>query len=114
MHIGQLDAASALTVLNQLVAHPRHRFWADDLGYADISWRGVLGHRQVTDAYLAAKTMADWLEPHQHDRALAARSAHVDGGMSLNQTANSLGVALFSVSRWVNGRPSVKAAGHAH
>jgi uncharacterized protein len=37
MHIGELDAAAALAVLHQLVAHPRHRFWPDTLGYADIS-----------------------------------------------------------------------------
>lgn len=54
MNLGQLTAAAALAVLHQLVAHPRHRFWPDALGYADISWRGVVGHRQVTDAYLAA------------------------------------------------------------
>ncbi len=54
MNLGQLDAASSLSVLHQLVAHPRHQFWPDVLGYPDISWRGVVGHRQVTDAYLAA------------------------------------------------------------
>lgn len=81
IHIGQLDAASALTVLKQLVAHPRHRFWADELGYANIAWRGVLGHRQVTDAYLAA------LARHLNgklvtlDRGLAA--LHTDVGLLL-------------------------------
>jgi toxin-antitoxin system PIN domain toxin len=53
MNIGQLDAGSAREVLGHLTAHPRHRFWPDELGYAQISWRGVIGHRQVTDAYLA-------------------------------------------------------------
>jgi toxin-antitoxin system PIN domain toxin len=53
MNIGQLDVGSARDVLSQLTAHPRHRFWPDELGYAQISWRGVIGHRQVTDAYLA-------------------------------------------------------------
>jgi hypothetical protein len=53
MNIGQLDTAAALAVLNHLTAHPRHRFWADAVGYAQVSWRGVIGHRQVTDAYLA-------------------------------------------------------------
>lgn len=48
------DAAGAVAVLQQLCRHPRHAFWADDLGYAEIAWTGVLGHRQVTDAYLAA------------------------------------------------------------
>lgn len=53
MNIGQLDAGSALAVLSQVTAHPRHRFWPDAVGYAQVSWRGVIGHRQVTDAYLA-------------------------------------------------------------
>lgn len=48
------NAAGAVAVLQQLCRHPRHAFWPDDLGYADIAWTGVLGHRQVTDAYLAA------------------------------------------------------------
>ena len=54
MQLGPLPAKSALAVLVSLVAHPRHRFWPDDLGYASIAWHGVLGHRQITDAYLAA------------------------------------------------------------
>lgn len=41
-------------VLQQFVVHPRHRFWPDTLSYADIAWKAVLGHRQVTDAYLVA------------------------------------------------------------
>jgi toxin-antitoxin system PIN domain toxin len=53
LNIGQLDTGAALAVLNQVTAHPRHRFWADAVGYAQVSWRGVIGHRQVTDAYLA-------------------------------------------------------------
>ena len=47
------NAADAVTVLRQLTAHPRHTFWGDDITYAEISWAGVLGHRQVTDSYLA-------------------------------------------------------------
>ncbi len=54
MRLGDLRIEAALDVLADVTAHPRHRFWPDDLAYADVSWRGVLGHRQVTDAYLAA------------------------------------------------------------
>ncbi len=43
----------ALALLVAVTAHPRHRFWADALAYGQIQWRGVIGHRQVTDAYLA-------------------------------------------------------------
>lgn len=54
MRIGELPAAAALQVLHGVTAHARHRFWPDTLPYAEIDWRGVMGHRQVTDAYLAA------------------------------------------------------------
>lgn len=45
---------AARSVLLQFLAHPRHRFWPDTLSYEAISWKAVMGHRQVTDAYLAA------------------------------------------------------------
>jgi len=53
MRLGELTSDTALAVLAGVTAPARHRFWPDGHGYADISWRGVLGHRQVTDAYLA-------------------------------------------------------------
>lgn len=53
MQVGTLDSAQALAVLANIAGHPRHRFWADAIGYTEIAWRGVIGHRQVTDAYLA-------------------------------------------------------------
>jgi predicted nucleic acid-binding protein len=37
-----------------LTARPEHEFWPDDLPYDASILRGVLGHRQVTDAYLVA------------------------------------------------------------
>ena len=45
---------TALTALEAISQQPNHVFWPDDIGYADASLRGVIGHRQVTDAYLAA------------------------------------------------------------
>ncbi len=36
---------------------PDHAFWPDDVNLLEsglIDWSGVLGHRQVTDAYLLA------------------------------------------------------------
>lgn len=38
--------------LGELLADSRHRFWLDDLGYDGVDLRPVVGHRQVTDAYL--------------------------------------------------------------
>ena len=46
-------AATAQAVLCQTAANPRHEFWPGDLSYADVPVRGIIGHRQVTDAYLA-------------------------------------------------------------
>ena len=50
----ELGIAAALNVLKRLTEDPRHEFWADDLSLLDVGWEGVVGHRQVTDAYLAA------------------------------------------------------------
>lgn len=36
------------------VSHLRHTFWFEDLGFGDVDLSTVIGHRQVTDAYLAA------------------------------------------------------------
>ena len=44
------DARAALTVLT---GHARHEQWLDDLTYLEVDLSRVLGHRQVTDAYLA-------------------------------------------------------------
>lgn len=48
------DIHAAMALLEALTAHPRHRFWPDALGYGAIRLRGLVGHRQITDAYLAA------------------------------------------------------------
>jgi toxin-antitoxin system PIN domain toxin len=54
MNLGDLRAEQATQVLGGLTEHLRHRFWPDSIGYGDVTWAGVMGHRQVTDAYLAA------------------------------------------------------------
>jgi hypothetical protein len=36
-----------------MAADPRHEFWPDDVAYTEVPTRGIIGHRQVTDAYLA-------------------------------------------------------------
>lgn len=43
----------AMDFLRVLSADSRHEFWPDDIPYEDVPLRGVVGHRQVTDAYLA-------------------------------------------------------------
>ena len=46
-------AATAQAVLNGATGDTRHEFWPDDAGYADVPIQGIIGHRQVTGAYLA-------------------------------------------------------------
>lgn len=48
--------SGAKEVLARVTANPRHSFWPDDLPYSAIIDRGIVGHRQITDAYLAALT----------------------------------------------------------
>jgi predicted nucleic acid-binding protein len=49
----------------------RHEFWPDDLGYDVVDLRGVVGHRQVPDAYLAALARSRGGRLATLDRALA-------------------------------------------
>jgi toxin-antitoxin system PIN domain toxin len=46
-------AAEATAIVGAMSASPRHEFWPDDESYRHVSVVGVIGHRQVTDAYLA-------------------------------------------------------------
>lgn len=46
--------ASVQQLLAALRDDPRVEFWADDLSYAAVDLSQVIGHRQVTDTYLAA------------------------------------------------------------
>lgn len=43
-----------MALLGMVTAHARHHFWPDALPYDAVRWHGVMRHRQVTDAYLAA------------------------------------------------------------
>ena len=64
-------AETAREVVRAVSAHPRHEFWPDDLSYSDVPTAGIVGHRQVTDAYLA-----------QLARARQGRLATFDEGMA--------------------------------
>jgi toxin-antitoxin system PIN domain toxin len=48
-----LETEASIELVNSLSNDPRHVFWPDDLGFHQVSMVGVVGHRQVTDAYLA-------------------------------------------------------------
>ena len=47
-------ATDAVAVLQAFRAQPWHTFWADAIPCEQAHLRGVIGHRQVTDAYLVA------------------------------------------------------------
>jgi len=65
-------AKSANLLLESIYSLARHEFWPDDASYLDMPTKGIIGHRQVTDAYLAllARKHAGFLATM--DRALAA------------------------------------------
>lgn len=71
-HGAVASPVQAAQVLAGFVQHPRHRFWADAIDYAAVSWTGLLGHRQVTDAYLAALARHHQGRLATLDRGLAA------------------------------------------
>lgn len=47
------SAEGALHSLHSLLRNDLHEFWPDDVDYLQVPFDGVVGHRQVTDAYLA-------------------------------------------------------------
>jgi toxin-antitoxin system PIN domain toxin len=47
------SAAAARDLMTGIEESTRHEFWSDDVSFADVQFGGVIGHRQVTDAYLA-------------------------------------------------------------
>lgn len=57
--------ASAVAVLDGIHAMTGCEFWSDSLSYRRVGLDHVLGHRQLTDAYLVALAAA-------HDDALVA------------------------------------------
>jgi toxin-antitoxin system PIN domain toxin len=47
------SAAAARDVVRAVEGVNRHEFWPDSVSFAEVEMGGVVGHRQVTDAYLA-------------------------------------------------------------
>jgi toxin-antitoxin system PIN domain toxin len=47
------SAAAARDVVSAVEGAHRHEFWPDTVSFGDVEFGGVVGHRQVTDAYLA-------------------------------------------------------------
>jgi len=54
---GALRSGEVAERLAEAASGPAHEFWSDDVSLLDLKaldWQRVLGHRQVTDAYLLA------------------------------------------------------------
>ena len=59
MRLGERPSmANAKVILQRIQALPNHEFWFDEVSYADVPEKGVMGHRHVTDAYLVALAAA--------------------------------------------------------
>ena len=64
-------AASAMEILDALRSRPWHTFWPDEIRYESAHLYGVIGHRQVTDAYLVALAQNNGGRVATLDRGLA-------------------------------------------
>ncbi len=70
VRMGQ-SAAAARDVISAVEGASRHEFWPDSVSFTDVEVGGVVGHRQVTDAYLA-----------QLARSRKAHLATLDSGLA--------------------------------
>ena len=68
---GGQTVEAAQAVLDDVSKNARHDFWPDSISYRQVELHGVIGHRQVTDAYLA-----------QLARARSGRLATFDQGLA--------------------------------
>jgi toxin-antitoxin system PIN domain toxin len=82
MRIGNQTIEQAIKVLGAVTAHAKHRFWADTIRFDEVRWTGVIGHRQVTDAYLASLARNYGGKLATFDKGLA--SLHRDIGVAIN------------------------------
>jgi toxin-antitoxin system PIN domain toxin len=70
-------SGEARQVLSVVTRHARHEQWLDDLTYLEIDLSTVLGHRQVTDAYLAGLARAHRGRVATLDRGFAVAASDV-------------------------------------
>lgn len=81
MRLGGHGIEQALALLGLMTAHARHHFWPDVLPYDQVRWHGVMGHRQVTDAYLASLARHHEGKLASFDKGLVA--LHSDVGVAV-------------------------------
>jgi toxin-antitoxin system PIN domain toxin len=70
VRLGQ-SQSTAKALLDGLYSSPRCEFWPDAISYRQADMRHVIGHRQVTDAYLAALAASKHALLATFDQALA-------------------------------------------
>ena len=63
--------ATAISILSALYRSPLCQFWEDAVSYEAVELGHVVGHRQVTDAYLAGLAQSRGGRLATFDRALA-------------------------------------------
>jgi len=68
--LGQ-SQSTAKALLDVLYTSPRCEFWPDAISYRQVDLEHVVGHRQVTDAYLAALAASNNALLATFDQALA-------------------------------------------
>jgi toxin-antitoxin system PIN domain toxin len=65
-------AVEAIAALDTIRSQDWHVFWPDALAYDSTHLAGVIGHRQVTDAYLVALARHNAAKVASFDKGLAA------------------------------------------
>jgi uncharacterized protein len=68
----KLSFAEASRLLCAFTEHPLHQFWPDDMGVAEVAGPRIVGHRQLTDSYLAALCRKHFAKLATLDHGLAA------------------------------------------
>ena len=76
-------AQDARAVLDAVRTSDRHEFWADSITYTDVPLNGVLGHRQITDSYLAQLARTQRGRLATFDQGLAKLHADVADLLSI-------------------------------
>lgn len=77
------STATAQAALGAMSSHQRHEFWPDSVPFTGIEMSGVVGHRQVTDTYLAALARANKGRLVTFDKGLAAQHPDVSDLLSV-------------------------------
>ncbi len=77
MKLGLVSFSDGLVALGSIVNRPTHQFILDGLEYFEVLPTGVVGHAQVTYAYLAQLARHSQMRLATLDRAQAALHADV-------------------------------------